>query len=131
MTPAHKDGKHWATASVATAGAPTRLRRSPDRSVIDADSRGLAFVTAVVSDNDGVVPRAMHAIRFEITGPAEIVATDNGDPTDMTPFPSPIRKAFNGMTLALVRATPRLPGRITLVARADGLRDGRATIEVR
>jgi beta-galactosidase len=46
----------------------------------------------------------MHLIHFTLSGPGEIVATDKGDPTDMTAFPAKDRKAFNGLALAIVRA---------------------------
>jgi beta-galactosidase len=129
---AYKNGRQWATASTSTAGDPSQLLLSPDRSAIDSDGKDLAFVTLTVSDRNGrPVPRSMHAIHFEISGPGDIVATDNGDPTDMTPFPSTMRKAFNGLALAIVRGKRQQRGRITLVARSDGLRDGRATIDLR
>jgi len=57
--------------------------------------------------------------------PGEIVATDNGDPTDMTAFPSLTRKPFNGLALVIVRAKRDQRGEITIVARADGLREAR------
>jgi beta-galactosidase len=126
---AYKDGKQWATDSVATAGTASQLILSTDRNSIAADGNALAFVTLAVADATGrIVPRAMNAVTFEITGPGEIVATDNGDPTDMTPFPSAMRKAFNGLALAIVRARRRQRGRITIVARSEGLREGRLTI---
>ncbi len=52
------------------------------------------------------------------------VATDNGDPTDMTVFPSKDRKAFNGLALVIVRAKAGQPGPIKLTAEADGLKAG-------
>jgi hypothetical protein len=53
---------------------------------------------------EGPFSRSMNLIHFEASGPGEIVATDNGDPTDMTPFPAEDRKAFNGLALAIIRA---------------------------
>ena len=77
-------------------------------------------MTLKVLDKDGaVVPAAKQPIRFSIEGPGEIVATDNGDPTDMTAFPSLDRNAFNGLALAIVRATGS--GRIILHAEGEGL----------
>ena len=86
---AYKNGKRWAEDSMVTAGAPARLAASVDRSRIRADGHDLAFVTVRVTDAKSVTaPRANNAIRFSIDGPGEIIATDNGDPTDMEPFPS-------------------------------------------
>jgi beta-galactosidase len=70
----------------------------------------------------------MNPIHFEISGPGEIVATDNGDPTDMTPFPSKDRKAFNGLAIAIVRARRGQSGQIVVSARSAGLETARARI---
>jgi beta-galactosidase len=73
----------------------------------------------------------MNPIHFEVSGPGEIVATDNGDPTDMTAFPSMDREAFNGLALAIVRAKRGEHGSILVTAKGEGLEDARATIEAR
>jgi len=75
------------------------------------------------------VPRAHNRIHFEITGPGEIVATDNGDPTSFESFQSHDRKAFNGLCLAIVRGKPGERGKIKLTAKADGLAAETASIE--
>jgi hypothetical protein len=67
-------------------------------------------------------PRADNRIHFEIEGPREIVATDNGDPTSFESFQSRDRKAFNGLCLVIVRGKPGQPGTITLAATAEGLK---------
>ena len=127
---AYKNGKLWATDEVETAGAPARLKLDPDRRTIDADGKDLSFVTVTVTDKHGVMaPRADNRIHFEIKGPGEIVATDNGDPTDFESFPSHDRKAFNGLCLVIVRGHPGQPGKIELTATADGLKVGTAFIE--
>jgi beta-galactosidase len=70
----------------------------------------------------------MNRIRFEVEGPGDIVATDNGDPTDMTPFPSKDRKAFNGLALAIVRARRGQSGQITVIVRSEGLEEARTPV---
>lgn len=125
----YKHGKRWATDVVRTAGAPAGLEAVPDRAAIRADGRDLAFVTVRIVDANGITePRADNRIKFEIDGPGEIVATDNGDPTDLEPFPAHERKAFNGLCLAIVRAKPGPGGRIMLTATTGGLRRGTAFI---
>jgi beta-galactosidase len=129
---AYKEGKTWANDSVKTAGEPLKLLLSPDRAIIAGDGKDLAFVTLTVADNEGrMIPRAMNPIRFEISGPGEIVATDNGNPTDMTSFPSLERAAFNGLALAVVRARRGQTGQIVVTAKSDGLQDARTTIRAR
>lgn len=119
---AYKNGKRWATDTVKTAGAPAKLDLKADRSKINADGRDLAFVTVSVKDRNGVmVPCADNVVHFEIEGPGEIVATDNGDPTSMESFPSHDRKAFNGLCLAIIRGKPGQSGTIRLRADSDSL----------
>ncbi len=126
---AYKDGTQWATDEVTTAGAPARLEVLPDRSEIRADGRDLSFVTVRVVDEDGVLaPRADNRIRFQVEGPGEVVATDNGDPTSFEPFPSPERRAFGGLCLAIVRARAGESGLIRLTASSEELTSGAATI---
>jgi len=62
-----------------TAGTAVALQLTPDRATITGDGEDLSFVTVTVIDKDGLpVPRSMHPIHFEVEGPGEIVATDNG-----------------------------------------------------
>jgi len=129
---AYKKGKKWATDTVRSTGAASKLLLRPDRTVIAGDGRDLSFVTLTVADQAGrMVPRSMNLIHFEITGPGEIVATDNGDPTDFTVFPSKDRKAFNGLALAIVKAKRGQSGTITLTAKSDGLAEVRTIIRIR
>jgi beta-galactosidase len=128
---AYKDGKEWATDTVRTTGPAAKLQLKPDRATIAGDGHDLSFVTLSVADKDGLtVPRSMNPIHFAISGPGEIVATDNGDPTDLTAFPSPDRHAFNGLALAIVKARRGQPGPITLTATTEGLQPATTTINV-
>ena len=123
-------GKIWATDEVKTAGEPARLKLVPDRDHLRADGRELSFVTVVVADKNGTtVPRADNRIDFALSGPGEIVATDNGDPTSFEPFPSPHRQAFNGMCLVIVRGKPGQSGVIHLTASSQGGLAGRTSIQ--
>jgi beta-galactosidase len=100
-----------------------------DRSTIAGDGRDLSFVTLAVADKDNrAVPRSLNDIHFEVTGLGEIVATDNGDPTDMTVFASHDRKAFNGLALVIVCAKPGQCGRVVVRARSPGLEASQITI---
>ncbi len=126
---AYKHGVKWATDRVQTAGAAAALEVTADRAEIADDGRDLSFVTVRVVDAHGLtVPRAMNALAFEVTGPGEIVATDNGDPTSFDSFQAPRRKAFNGLCLVIVRARKGVPGEIQLTASGEGLKDGVTTI---
>jgi beta-galactosidase len=126
---AYKNGKPWATDEVKTAGEPAKLKLEPDRSTIGADGKDLSFVTVTVTDKAGVMsPRADNRIHFDLEGPGEIVATDNGDPTSFESFQSHDRKAFNGLCLVMVRGKAGVSGNIKLAAKANGLTIGTASI---
>ncbi|KAF1685325.1 beta-galactosidase [Pseudoxanthomonas broegbernensis] len=128
---AWRGGQPWADAAVRTAGAPARLDAVADRDRIAGDGRDLSFVTVRVLDADGrPVPTAANRIRFSVEGPAEIVATDNGDSTDMTAFPSHERAAFSGMALVIVRGLRGRSGTATLRAQSDALQDAAVTLHV-
>jgi beta-galactosidase len=129
---AYKDGKQWASDSVKTAGAAGKILLTPDRSTIASDGKDLSFLTVAVTDKDAqMVPRSMNLIHFDVSGPGEIVATDNGDPTDITPFPSKDRKAFNGLALVIVRAKRGQSGQIIVTAKSDGLGETRTVVTAR
>lgn len=126
---AYRNGKKWATDEVRTAGEPAALQLEADRGKILAAGNDLAFLTVAVTDRDGVIaPRADNRIHFALTGPGEIVATDNGDATSFESFQSHDRKAFNGRCLVIVRAKPGSPGHIRIVATAAGLKPRAASV---
>ena len=92
-------------------GEPAELKIEADRKQVSADRKDLIFVTVEVTDEESLtVPAANDIIKFEVEGPAEIVATDNGDPTDMKTFPSHDRAAFNCKVLVIVRPLTGSPG---------------------
>jgi beta-galactosidase len=124
-----KGGKKWATAEMKTAGQPAKVRMEPERNEIRADGRDLSFVTVTVTDKASVTaPRADNRIHFDIEGPGEIVATDNGDPTNFEAFQSHDRNAFNGLCLVIVWGQIGNAGKITITATADWLQIGRTVI---
>jgi len=129
---AYKNGKRWAEDSVATTGAAARLALAADRNTLRADGSDLAFVTVSIVDKEGKpVPRTHNRIAFTLSGPGEIVATDNGDPTSFESFQSPARNAFNGLALAIVRTRAGEGGKVVLSATAEGLGGGQVTLDSR
>ncbi|MFC3549876.1 beta-galactosidase GalB [Lysobacter cavernae] len=127
---AYRDGKPWAASTTHTAGAASQLQAVADRREIASDGRDLSFVTVRVLDRNGrPMPTSSAHLRFSVEGPGEIVASDNGDPTDMTSFVSRERNAFNGLCLVIVRGLPDRNGTITLRAESGSLQP--ASIELR
>ena len=129
---AYKSGKKWATDVVKTTGNAAKLVLDADRRVISADGKDLSFVTIRVLDKDGnLVPVAKDLIKFEVTGPGEIVSTDNGDPTDFVSFSSHEREVFNGLALVVVRSEAGQSGKIKVKATAPGLKGAEVLVETK
>jgi len=127
---AWKNGRLWAENVTKTVGDPAKIELDADRDPICADGRDLAFVTVRLTDKDGLThPRADNWVKFRIEGPGQIVATDNGDPTDLVPFPFHERKAFNGLCLVIVRGIPGRPGSIRLTAESEWGADATVLIQ--
>jgi beta-galactosidase len=120
---AYKAGEKWAEDSVKTTGEPAVLNATTDRSTIHADGNDLAFITVKISDKEELtVPQADNPVSFSIKGPGKIVATDNGDPTDMNEFHSTERKAFSGLALVIIQSEAGTTGTITVTAESPGLK---------
>jgi beta-galactosidase len=129
---AYKNGKQWATDTVKTAGQPKRLALEPDRATIAGDGHDISFVTLRVLDRSGItVPRSNNLVHFSVSGPGEIVTTDNGDATDLVAFPAHDRKAFNGLAMVIVKAKRGQSGTITVTAASEGLGTTKTKIKLK
>ncbi|NIK10448.1 beta-galactosidase [Xanthomonas arboricola] len=128
---AYRQGKPWASDRVQTAGSAARMQVMPDRSRIRGDGQDLSFVTVRLFDRAGrPAPTAGDRLRFRIEGPGELVATDNGDPTNLESFAAPQRNAFNGLCLAIVRGKAGVRGTITVHVESDSLQAASAQVVV-
>ena len=127
---AYQDGQQWATDVVKTTGKAEKLTLTPDRPAIKADGQDLSFITVRIADRDGTaVPRTHNLVQFQVDGPGEIVAVDNGDATSFEPFQASQHKAFNGLCLVIVRAKRGTSGSFAVKAASDGLAGAQTTIE--
>ena len=112
-----------------TTGAAAKIALQPDRNLINADGTDLSFVTVTIADKEGLqVSRANNLLKFEISGPAEIIATDNGDATNFESFLAKEHKAYNGLALVIIRSKAGKSGVVTLKVVSEGLQDAVATI---
>jgi beta-galactosidase len=126
-----KNGKVVMTDEVHTAGQPARIVLIPDRKIIKANGSDLSFVTVKIVDQNGtVVPRANNLVNFEISREGTIAGVDNGSEISHESFKANHRKAFHGMALVIIQSKGKA-GRISLKARADGLRPASMVIEAR
>jgi hypothetical protein len=67
-------------------------------------------------------------VRFEVAGPGQRVAVDNGDPQSHESFQGPQRRAFHGLGLAITRRTAG-DGAMTLTASAGNLESASVVIQ--
>ncbi len=116
-------------AEVRTAGPPVAVRLRVRQDTIDADPRDVALVDFEVVDNSGtVVPTADDDVRFSVQG-GSIVALDNADLRDHTPYHTDHKQAYRGRGLAILR--PDRAGVMRVSASAEGLRGDTVEIRVR
>lgn len=128
---AYKNGESWAEKTIKTTGKPTKLIVTADRNKINATGKDLVFITVKVADENGnFVANADNEIEFTVEGAGELVATDNGNPCDMTAFPSAKRKAFSGLALGIIRSKNERQGVIDISVKSSGLEDNSIKIKV-
>jgi beta-galactosidase len=126
-----KNGKSVDSVTLRTAGKPTKIRLSADRSRIKANRNDLAYVTAEILDAEGhLVPDAIIPLQFSIAGNGEIAATASASPNDMQSFQKPQHRTFRGKCLIIVRPSGKA-GKITLKATGDGVTGDDVVIETR
>lgn len=126
---AYKHGQKWAEQTVETTGTPSQLIAHADRTTISSDGYDLAFITVSIADARGrTVPTAANKVQVKVADPGQLVATDNGDPSDMTPFPSSERRAFNGLCMVVVRFAQKSQQPFVVKITAEGLKETQITI---
>jgi beta-galactosidase len=127
---ARTGGKVVATQELKTAGKPARILFTADNSTIPLtpDWNDVRYVTATLVDDAGtLIPDSTTVVHFAASGPASIVAVDNGNFQDLDPYQATQRKLYFGNAFALVRATGA-SGRVTLTAKADGVPSATLTL---
>ena len=94
--------------TLTTAGAPARLRLTPDRRVITADGQDLAYVTIEVVDSNGnVCPDAAIPCEAIVKGQGSLLAFASADLKDREPYTSPKVTTWKGRALLVVRSTQK------------------------
>jgi beta-galactosidase len=122
---AYKNGQKWAEEKSITTGEAVSLKATADRNQLNSDD-DLSFITVEVLDTHGnAIPVASNMIEFRVEGEGEIVATDNGDPADLTAFSATRRAAYNGLALAIVKAKKGSTGTINVYISSPGIRSAK------
>jgi beta-galactosidase len=127
---AYNQGKAIAEDELRTAESPTHIVLSTERTTISPGDDHLATIAATAVDDAGVrVPDSSVEVQFAVSGPAQIVATDNGSNTDHDSFLLPRHHLYGGRGIVLVQATASA-GTIRIHASAAGLADGEVDLTV-
>ena len=104
-----------ASERIRTAGQPYALK-------VVSDSPNDAVFRAYVVDKDGnVCPNDIVMVTFQTTGPAGILATDNGNPMDHLNHQQPVRDTWRGSCVAYVTGFDE---NSTITVSAPGLKSG-------
>ena len=120
---AKSGGKVVARDELRTAGKAARLvfvADSPTKPMTP-DWNDVRYITATLVDEAGTrIPDSSTVVQFSATGPAEIVAVDNGSMVDHDPYQATKRKLYDGNAVSILRATGT-SGRIVVTASAEGV----------
>jgi beta-galactosidase len=127
---ARNKGLQVASDELRTAGEPASIVLSADKPTVANSWDDVSYITATVVDANGTpFPAAERLVKFSISGPGVIAATDNGDLNTKESYQAPQHQAFHGQCIAIVKASAA-SGSITVKASADGLKDGMVKLEV-
>lgn len=123
-----KNGKTVLETEIKTAGNPSQLQLTADRSNIKADGNDLSFVTVDILDAKGTLaPNANNEINFSLKGNGKIVGVCSGDPVSHESYKGSKHTALAGKCLVIVQSGDK-SGRLELTAKANGLKQSTIVI---
>ena len=100
---AYKEGEVIGEETIKTAGEPSQIRLTPDRSILHADGMDLSYILVEVLDKDGnLCPLATNKMELSITGPGRIAGVGNGNPQSFDPFQANYVNLFYGKAMIIV-----------------------------
>ncbi|MDV5977611.1 UNVERIFIED_CONTAM: glycoside hydrolase family 2 protein [Streptococcus canis] len=101
---------------VRTYGSVAQLSWQAFESPIDSPQELLYLDLSLLDSRDELVSHAQDWLQVQVEGPARLLALDNGNPTDHTPYQEPLRQAYGGKLLAILALTGEA-GRIKVTAK--------------
>ncbi|MEM9987651.1 MAG: DUF4982 domain-containing protein, partial [Bacteroidota bacterium] len=126
---ARTEGKVVSEQIVKTAGAPARVEVITDRKTFKADGISCVHLEVNVLDAEGnFVPNAKNLLEFEVTGPAQNIGLDNGDPLDLSSTKLNARRVFNGKALMILQSTGGV-GEVAVEVKSEGLEPVRVSLQ--
>lgn len=115
---------------VTSFGQPYKLHMKTSKCPRQVSDKSLAYIDISVQDYEGyTVSDASDKITLSVSGPARLIALDNGDPTDHQSYQDNNRQAFAGKLLAIVQMTGK-SGEVLLKATSSQLKEANMTIQV-
>jgi beta-galactosidase len=118
---AYREGEIIGEETLRTAGDPSRIRLTPDRSNLQADGQDLSYILIEALDKDGnVCPLANNTIDISISGSGHLAGIGNGNPQALESFQSSSVQLFYGKAMLIVGADFK-PGEVSVKASAKGL----------
>lgn len=110
-----------------SSGIPAKLSLTSYSDSVDISTDDLSFITCEVLDENGIIiPNASNTITFTIEG-GSIIGTDNGNAACVENMRKPVRSAFSGKCLCVVKHDGK-EGSIIVTASANELQQ--ATISI-
>ena len=124
----YKGGQQVLAAKRETTGPAAKLVMTADREEAVADGEDVRMLAVEVHDAQGrLVPIADNEVVFRVSGAGKLIGLGNGDPTSHEPDKGTSRKAFCGLSMAIVQST-KTAGNITVEATSPGLAPATVTI---
>jgi beta-galactosidase len=124
----YQDNIQVNSAILTTAGDPTLIRLTGDRTEISADGQDLSYITIELTDEKGIRnPKAENLVKFEIEGPGTIIGTGNSNPVSTESYVKPERKAWQGRCMVIIKSE-NSGGKIILKASSGDLKPASITI---
>jgi beta-galactosidase len=118
---AYDNGEEVASKAYHSAGNAAGFDVKADKKIIRANEKDVIHLEIDVVDKNGYIcPLASNLVEVEVSGPAAILAMDNGDPIELTPYKVNQKKAFRGKCLLMLQATAE-SGTVIVKLNSQGL----------
>lgn len=118
------------TKYIKTFGAASRVAASLYATPQNVDNQNLAYVNIEVQDAEQqLVANAENTVYVDVSGPAELVALDNGSAMDHQSYLDNHRKVFSGKMTAILKMKGE-SGRVNVNVRSQGLSSANLSFDV-
>lgn len=125
------DGKEVARHQLETTGKAVALRLEPENNNWVADGMDLQYIKVCAVDNKGrKVPTVTREVVFDVSGPARLIAVDNGDHKSNELFAGNKRQLHNGFAMAVLRSA-QSAGKVKIKASVAGLKNVEMNLETK